>query len=65
LIGYEAKVLIFPVGKNPTGKIILIFLENNMVYGKFTCGLLIESYFIVRVHARRDNILNESFKGGK
>jgi hypothetical protein len=36
-----------------------------MVYGKFTCGLLIESYFIARVHARRDDILKERINGGK
>jgi hypothetical protein len=63
VISYKSKVHKTPVGKNPAGE--KDFLENNVVYGKFTCGLIIESNFIVRVHARGDDILNESIKRRK
>jgi hypothetical protein len=65
LIGYEAKVQIPSVGKKPTGRIFLNFLEGDKVNSKFTSWLLIESYFIARVHARGDDVLNESINGGK
>jgi hypothetical protein len=65
LIGYEAKVQIPSVGKKPTGRIFLNFLEGDKINSKLTCGLLIESDFIARVHARGDDVLNESINGGK
>jgi hypothetical protein len=65
LIGYEAKVQISLVGKNPTGRFFLNFLEGDKINSKLTCGLLIESDFIVRVHARGDDILKERINGGK
>ena len=62
MFGYEANVRILPVGKKPTGKIIL---ELNKVYGKFTCGFTIEGYFIVWVHATGNDVVNKSTNGGK
>jgi hypothetical protein len=65
LIGYEAKVQIPSVGKKPTGRFFLNFLEGDKINSKITCGLPIESNFIARVHARGDDVLNESINGGK
>jgi hypothetical protein len=58
LIGYEAKVQISPVGKNPRGRFFLNFLEDYEVNRKFSCGLLIEGNFIVGIHARGDDVLD-------